>query len=83
MARYINRRCDEAALEICPYRESGNGDGPMHDFIKQIASLSLFGKCVAAVVGILLIHAVFHVLERALPRRFDCGLCLATMTFDS
>jgi small-conductance mechanosensitive channel len=45
----------------------------MHDFIKQIASLSLFGKCVAAVVGILLIHAVFHVLERALPRRFGRG----------
>ena len=46
---------------------------PMHDFIRQIASLSLFGKCVAAVVGILLIYAVFHVLERALPRRFGRG----------
>ena len=45
----------------------------MHDFIKQIASLSLFGKCAAAVVGILLIHAVFHVLERALPGRFGRG----------
>jgi small-conductance mechanosensitive channel len=45
----------------------------MRDFIKQIASLSLFGKCVAAVVGILLIHAVFHLLERALPWRFGRG----------
>ena len=60
-------------LGICSYGESGNDGGPMHDFIKQIASLSLFGKCVAAVVGILLIHAVFHVLERALPRRFGRG----------
>ena len=73
VARYINPRCDEAALGICSYGESGNGDGPMHDFIRQIASLSLFGKCVAAVVGILLIHAVFHVLERALPGRFGRG----------
>ena len=45
----------------------------MHDVIKEIASLSLFGKCVAAVVGILLIHAVFHMLKRALPRRFGRG----------
>ena len=33
-------------------------------------SLSLLGKCVAAVVGILLIHAGFRVLEQTLPRHF-------------
>src|SRR6202050_439710 len=42
----------------------------MNDFIKQAVSLSLVGKCVAAVVGILVIHATFRVLEQTLPRRF-------------
>jgi small-conductance mechanosensitive channel len=42
----------------------------MNDFIKQAVSLSLVGKCVAAVVGILFIHATFRVLEQTLPRRF-------------
>ena len=42
----------------------------MNDFIKQAASLSLVGKCVAAVVGILFIQATFRVLEQTLPRRF-------------
>ena len=42
----------------------------MNDLLKQTVSLSLFTKCVAAVIGILLIHATFRVLERALPRRF-------------
>jgi small-conductance mechanosensitive channel len=42
----------------------------MNDLLKQFVSLSLLWKCVAAVVGILLIHAAFRVLERTLPRRF-------------
>jgi small-conductance mechanosensitive channel len=42
----------------------------MNDFIKEVVSLSLIGKCVAAVVGILFIHATFRVLEQSLPRRF-------------
>ena len=42
----------------------------MHDFLKEAVSLSLLGKCVAAVVGILFIHATFRVLEQTLPRRF-------------
>jgi small-conductance mechanosensitive channel len=42
----------------------------MNDLFKQAVSLSLFEKCVAAVVGILLIHAAFRLLERTLPRRF-------------
>jgi small-conductance mechanosensitive channel len=33
-------------------------------------SLSLLGKCIAAIVGILLIHAGFRVLEQTLPRHF-------------
>lgn len=45
----------------------------MNDLLTQAGSLSLLGKCVAAVVGILVIHAVFHVLARALPRRFGQG----------
>jgi small-conductance mechanosensitive channel len=42
----------------------------MTDLFRQAVSLSLFAKCLAAVVGILLIHATFRVLEQALPRRF-------------
>ncbi len=33
-------------------------------------SLSLLGKCIAAIVGILLIHFGFRVLEQTLPRHF-------------
>jgi len=42
----------------------------MNDLFTQAVSLSLVGKCVAAVVGILLIHGTFRLLEKALPRRF-------------
>jgi small-conductance mechanosensitive channel len=42
----------------------------MNDLFKDTVSLSLFAKCVAAVVGILLIHTTFRVLERVLPRHF-------------
>jgi small-conductance mechanosensitive channel len=42
----------------------------MHDLLKPAVSLSLLGKCVAAVIGILCIHATFRVLEQTLPRRF-------------
>src|SRR6202161_4242214 len=42
----------------------------MDDFLKEAVSLSLVGKCVAAVAGILFIHATFRVLEQTLPRRF-------------
>jgi small-conductance mechanosensitive channel len=42
----------------------------MDDLLKQVMSLSLLGKCVAAVVGIVLIYAAFRILEQTLPRRF-------------
>src|SRR5580700_1574729 len=42
----------------------------MNDLLQQSVSLSLLEKCLAAVVGILVIHATFRVLERVLPRRF-------------
>jgi small-conductance mechanosensitive channel len=42
----------------------------MNDFLKQAVSLSLLGKCIAAVVGILLIYTLFRVLEQTLPHRF-------------
>ena len=42
----------------------------MNDFLQHAISLSLFAKCVAAVIGIIFIHAAFHVLEQTLPRRF-------------
>jgi small-conductance mechanosensitive channel len=51
-------------------RRTGYDGGWMNDFIKEVISLSLVGKCVAAVVGILFIHATFRVLEQSLPRRF-------------
>jgi small-conductance mechanosensitive channel len=42
----------------------------MNELLKRVMSLSLFGKCVAAVVGILFIHTAFRVLEQTLPRQF-------------
>ena len=42
----------------------------MNSLLQQAGSLSLFAKCVAAVIGILLIYGTFHVLEQTLPRRF-------------
>ena len=42
----------------------------MHDLLKQAISLSFLGKCIAAVIGILCIQAMFRVLEQTLPRRF-------------
>src|ERR1700723_4072855 len=42
----------------------------MNDYVKEVISLSLVGKCVAAIVGILFIHATFRILEQTLPRRF-------------
>src|SRR3984957_16012837 len=42
----------------------------MNDLLQPSVSLSLFAKCLAAVVGMLIIHGVFRVLERTLPLRF-------------
>src|ERR1700678_2268750 len=42
----------------------------MNDFVKEVISLSLVGKCIAAVVGILFIHATFRVLEQSVRPGF-------------
>jgi hypothetical protein len=42
----------------------------MNALLTQAVPLSLTAKSVAAVIGILLIHAAFRVLEQMLPRRF-------------
>jgi len=42
----------------------------MNELYKQAVSLSLFEKCVAAVLGVLVIHVAFRVLEQTLPLRF-------------
>src|ERR1700689_5224261 len=42
----------------------------MNDLFKHAVSLSPLGKCVAAVGGILFIHATFRVLEQTVLRRF-------------
>jgi len=42
----------------------------MKDLLRQAGALSLLGQCIAAVIGILAIHAAFRVLEQTLPRRF-------------
>src|SRR5580704_6052780 len=42
----------------------------MNELFKDAMSLSLLSKCIAAIVGILLIHAGFRVLEQTLPRHF-------------
>jgi small-conductance mechanosensitive channel len=45
----------------------------MNELLNHVMSLSLVEKCLAAVVGILIIHAAFRVLEQTLPRRFGKG----------
>jgi small-conductance mechanosensitive channel len=42
----------------------------MNELLKHTVALSLLGKCIAAVVGILVIYGTFRVLEQTLPRRF-------------
>jgi small-conductance mechanosensitive channel len=42
----------------------------MNDLFKRAVSLSLLEKSAAAVIGILLIHTAFRVLEQTLTRRF-------------
>ena len=42
----------------------------MNDLFKQVVSLSLVAKCIAAFIGIVLIYAGFRLLERTLPRHF-------------
>src|SRR3978361_894868 len=42
----------------------------MRDRLTQTVSLSLLEKCVAAVIGIIFIHATFRVLEQTLHGRF-------------
>jgi small-conductance mechanosensitive channel len=42
----------------------------MDSFLKEVMSLSLFGKCVAALAGVLIIHAGFRLLEQTVPRHF-------------
>jgi hypothetical protein len=36
----------------------------------QTGRFTVVGKCIAAAIGILFIHATFRELERTLPRRF-------------
>ena len=42
----------------------------MNNLLRQAVSPSFFVKCLAAAVGILIIHAAFRVLEQTLPRHF-------------
>jgi small-conductance mechanosensitive channel len=42
----------------------------MNDLYRQTVSLSFFAKGAAAIVGVLIIHAAFRVLEKTLPPRF-------------
>jgi small-conductance mechanosensitive channel len=42
----------------------------MNNFLNQVVSLSLVGKCIAAIVGILIIHGAFRLLEQTVPRHF-------------
>jgi hypothetical protein len=47
-----------------------SGGDRMDRLSKEAVLHSLFTKCVAAFVGILIIHAAFRLLEQTLPRRF-------------
>jgi small-conductance mechanosensitive channel len=42
----------------------------MNELFRQAMSLGLVEKCVAAIIGILIIHGAFRLLERTLPRQF-------------
>jgi small-conductance mechanosensitive channel len=42
----------------------------MNELLHESVSLPIFAKCLAALVGILIIHGLFHLLERTLPLRF-------------
>src|ERR1700732_1189592 len=42
----------------------------MNSLLQHAGSLSLFAKCVAAVIGIIFIYGTFRALEATLPRRF-------------
>jgi small-conductance mechanosensitive channel len=42
----------------------------MNGLLQQAGSLSLFAKCIAAVIGIVFIYGTFRVLEQTLPQRF-------------
>src|SRR5271154_1033740 len=42
----------------------------MNELFKQAMALGLVGQCVAAIIGILIIHGGFPLLEQTLPRRF-------------
>ena len=43
---------------------------PVNEVLSQASSLSLLGKCIAAVVGVVAIYFAFRVLEKTLPRHF-------------
>lgn len=43
----------------------------MNDILSQTSSLSLVGKSVAAIIGIVVIYLTFRVLEKTLPRHFS------------
>ena len=42
----------------------------MNELLHDSVSLPIFEKCLAALVGIVVIHVIFRVLERTLPLRF-------------
>jgi small-conductance mechanosensitive channel len=42
----------------------------MNELLHASISLPILEKCLAALIGIVVIHAIFRVLERTLPRRF-------------
>jgi small-conductance mechanosensitive channel len=69
----VQRRRRPPPVDLSPNlarRQTREDGSKVNDLLKQAVSLSLLGKCVAAIVGILFIHATFRVLERTLPRRF-------------
>jgi small-conductance mechanosensitive channel len=43
---------------------------PVDDILNQTSSLSLLGKSVAAIIGIVVIYIAFRVLEKTLPQHF-------------
>jgi small-conductance mechanosensitive channel len=57
-------------IVLSPAPQIRSGDGSMNNVLQHAVSLTLLEKCIAAIVGILFIHATFQVLEQTLPRRF-------------
>jgi small-conductance mechanosensitive channel len=58
-----------ASLGVAKYNQ-GAMQSPVNDILSEASSLSILGKSVTAIIGILAIYLTFRVLEKTLPQHF-------------